>query len=156
MVRLAHGDPGPAGADSTVPGPTGASAYQVAVENGFVGTEAQWLASLVGPPGADGAAGPQGPPGADGVQGEPGPKGDTGAQGPEGPQGIQGPAGDTQSIKVALTRNRHHPRRCWSFHEDHHRPYDAECQRSPRQSCRGLIHPGAYERWQRRNFLARA
>jgi len=30
-------------------GPGGKSAYQVAVENGFVGTEAQWLASLVGP-----------------------------------------------------------------------------------------------------------
>lgn len=43
------GDPGPAGADSTVPGPAGASAYEVAVAAGFVGTEAQWLASLVGP-----------------------------------------------------------------------------------------------------------
>jgi len=30
-------------------GPGGKSAYQIAVENGFVGTEAQWLASLVGP-----------------------------------------------------------------------------------------------------------
>lgn len=30
----------------------GASAYDVAVTNGFVGTEAEWLASLVGPPGA--------------------------------------------------------------------------------------------------------
>lgn len=29
----------------------GPSAYAVAVANGFVGTEAQWLASLVGPPG---------------------------------------------------------------------------------------------------------
>ena len=32
----------------------GMSAYQVAVTNGFVGTEAQWLASLVGPKGDPG------------------------------------------------------------------------------------------------------
>jgi hypothetical protein len=31
-------------------GPTGLSAYQLALANGFVGTEAQWLASLVGAP----------------------------------------------------------------------------------------------------------
>lgn len=31
-----------------LPGPTGLSAYQIAVANGFVGNEAQWLASLVG------------------------------------------------------------------------------------------------------------
>ena len=45
----APGPAGPAGADSTVPGPVGASAYEVAVAAGFAGTEAQWLASLVGP-----------------------------------------------------------------------------------------------------------
>lgn len=45
----AQGDPGPAGAD-------GASAYEVAVANGFVGNEAAWLASLVGPTGAQGTA----------------------------------------------------------------------------------------------------
>jgi hypothetical protein len=38
-------------------GPTGLSAYQLAVNNGFSGTEQQWLASLVGPKGADGAQG---------------------------------------------------------------------------------------------------
>lgn len=42
--------PGPKGADSTVPGPAGKSAYEVAVAAGFVGTEAQWLASLKGSP----------------------------------------------------------------------------------------------------------
>ncbi len=66
------GDPGLAGADSTVPGPAGAdgaSAYEVAVAAGFVGTQAQWLASLVGPPG------PQGEPGSGGptLQGDPAP-----------------------------------------------------------------------------------
>ena len=35
----------------------GYSAYQVAVMNGFKGTEAEWLASLVGPPGPAGEAG---------------------------------------------------------------------------------------------------
>lgn len=40
---------------------SGLSAYEIAVEEGFSGTEAQWLASLVGP------TGPQG------IQGEPGP-----------------------------------------------------------------------------------
>lgn len=35
-------------------GPDGASAYDVAVEDGFVGTVSQWLASLVGAPGLDG------------------------------------------------------------------------------------------------------
>lgn len=29
-------------------GPRGKSAYQVAVANGYIGTESQWLASLVG------------------------------------------------------------------------------------------------------------
>jgi hypothetical protein len=38
-------------------GTPGKSAYEVAVDNGFVGTEADWLASLVGADGADGADG---------------------------------------------------------------------------------------------------
>ena len=46
-------------------GADGASAYEVAIKNGFVGTEAQWLASLVGPQGAQGPQGIQGPPGSD-------------------------------------------------------------------------------------------
>ena len=54
------GADGADGADSTVPGPDGAdgkSAYEIAVENGFVGTEQEWLDSLVGPPGPDGPGG---------------------------------------------------------------------------------------------------
>ena len=38
-------------------GSDGLSAYQVAVVNGFIGTESEWLASLVGPAGATGPAG---------------------------------------------------------------------------------------------------
>lgn len=37
-----------------IKGEDGKSAYQIAVENGFVGTEAEWLASLKGEKGADG------------------------------------------------------------------------------------------------------
>lgn len=44
----------------------GDSAYEVAVANGFVGDEAAWLASLVGPKGDTGDQGAPGPAGADG------------------------------------------------------------------------------------------
>lgn len=73
-------------------GGDGFSAYQLAVNAGFVGTLEQWLASLVGP------QGPQGIQGIQGIQGPAGPKGDTGDTGPagaDGPQGPQGPAGAT-------------------------------------------------------------
>lgn len=46
----------------------GKSAYGIAVDNGFVGTEAQWLASLVGSQGPTGATGATG---ADGASGSP-------------------------------------------------------------------------------------
>ena len=39
------------------PGSDGKSAYEIAVDNGFVGTEAEWLESLKGQPGKDGADG---------------------------------------------------------------------------------------------------
>ena len=41
-------------------GPAGDSAYQVAVANGFVGTEVEWLAFLQGDPGSPGAPGVDG------------------------------------------------------------------------------------------------
>lgn len=58
-----------------VPGADGKSAYEVAVVNGFVGTQSQWLASLVGPAGS---------PGATGAAGATGPMGPTGPAGPSG------------------------------------------------------------------------
>jgi len=106
-----------------VSGQNGKSAYEVAVDNGFTGTQTDWLASLqgengsqgpvgpVGPtgpagakgdPGEPGTIGPQGPAGvtgddgqdgAPGPQGEPGPQGATGPQGPAGPKGDQGDTG---------------------------------------------------------------
>jgi hypothetical protein len=51
-----NGAPGAPGAD----GDDGKSAYEIAVFNGFVGTEAEWLASLEGPQGPTGPAGPAG------------------------------------------------------------------------------------------------
>lgn len=75
-----QGPPGEDGIDGSdgVDGQDGDSAYQVAQNNGFVGNEAAWLASLVGPAGADGEEGPQG------EQGIQGPPGEDGAQGPPG------------------------------------------------------------------------
>ena len=82
----------------------GRSAYEIAVDNGFEGTEAEWLASLTGPQGEKGDTGEQGPQGEKGDTGEQGPqgeKGDTGEQGPQGKkgdtgeQGPQGEKGDT-------------------------------------------------------------
>lgn len=50
------------------PGPPGASAYEVAVADGFIGDEAAWLASLVGEQGEQGV----GTPGTNGDNGAPG------------------------------------------------------------------------------------
>lgn len=96
-------------------GDDGDSAYQVAVENGFVGTEAEWLESLhgekgdaftyddftpeqleelKGEKGDQGIQGIQGPIGLTGATGAKGDKGDQGDEGPQGVQGIQGVKGD--------------------------------------------------------------
>lgn len=103
------------------PGAEGPSAYEVAVDNGFVGTETEWLASLVGPTGpkgdtgdtgATGATGPQGEQGIQGIQGiqgETGPTGATGPQGPEGPAGVVAATapiqydGVTQTVSLGST-----------------------------------------------------
>ena len=65
-----------------IKGDPGSSAYEIAVENGFTGTETEWLASLKGEKGDQGEQG---------IQGE---KGDTGSQGLQGIQGVQGPKGE--------------------------------------------------------------
>lgn len=91
--------------------PRGKSAYEIAKENGFNGTETEWLASLKGEPGAAGASGKDGTDGKTPYVGDngnwfvgsddtgkpsrgaKGDKGDTGAQGIQGEQGIQGVQG---------------------------------------------------------------
>ena len=102
-------------------GDTGLSAYEVAASQGFVGSEVDWLNSLVGPQGEKGDKGDTGTGleylwngtelgvravgdatytfanliGPQGIQGEIGPQGIQGIQGPQGEQGIQGIKGDT-------------------------------------------------------------
>lgn len=77
----------------------GLSAYELAVANGYIGTEAAWLATLVGTTGERGDAGPPGPTGAQGEQGK---AGETGPAGPQGPRGDKGAAGSLEPAKPAL------------------------------------------------------
>ena len=89
--------------------PRGKSAYEIAKENGFNGTETEWLASLKGEPGAAGASGKDGENGKTPYVGDNGnwyigaddtgkpsrgAKGDKGEKGAQGPQGLQGPPGE--------------------------------------------------------------
>ena len=99
-------------------GEKGYSAYEVAVKNGYTGTETEWLATLKGEKGekgdtgATGATGPAGTNGKDGVNGADGKPGSNGLSAYElavkngftgnesawleslqGPQGEEGPAG---------------------------------------------------------------
>lgn len=60
------------------------NAYQIAVENGFVGTEAEWLESLKGEKGADGKDGINGKDGKDGKNGVDGQDGKDGTNGTDG------------------------------------------------------------------------
>jgi len=100
--------PNPGGGE---PGPEGKSAYEVAVDNGFVGTEPEWLASLQGEEGPEGPAGPQGLPGSpgadgsDGAQGIPGEQGEPGIPGEQGVEGPQGPQGNIGPMGPALVIN---------------------------------------------------
>ena len=56
-------------------GMPGKSAYEIALSKGFIGTEEEWLESLIGP---QGPIGPQGIQGPKGDKGEKGDKGDVG------------------------------------------------------------------------------
>lgn len=74
-------------ANAELAGADGASAYQIAVNHGFEGTEAEWLASLQG---AQGEQGVQGIQGIQGIPGTPGANGQDGAPGADGAPGING------------------------------------------------------------------
>ena len=101
--------------------PRGKSAYEVAVENGFSGTETEWLASLKGATGAAGTDGKDGENGktpyvgdngnwyigADdtgkpsrGAKGEPGSPGARGEPGSPGAKGDKGDPGATPNITI--------------------------------------------------------
>ena len=116
------GTDGKDGADGYTPvkdidyfdGVDGKSAYQIAVDNGFIGTEAEWLTSLRGANGKDGKDGQNGADGKDGISAThqwngtvltvtsasgtssadlKGDKGDKGEQGLQGEKGADGEAG---------------------------------------------------------------
>ena len=71
----------------------GQSAYALAVQLGYTGSEAEWIASLKGAKGDKGDKGDTGATGETGPQGPQGPTGATGARGATGATGPQGPAG---------------------------------------------------------------
>lgn len=89
-------------------GANGKSAYEIAVDNGFEGTESEWLDSLHGEPGPQGEKGEKGEPGEKGADGTmtfedltdeqkatlKGDKGEPGAPGEPGIQGEKGEKGD--------------------------------------------------------------
>ena len=103
------GDPGEKG-ETGEKGADGKSAYQIALDNNFVGSESDWLASLKGQKGDNGQNGKDGISGKsaydiavdEGFEGDKaawlaslkGAKGDKGDTGEQGPQGIQGPQGE--------------------------------------------------------------
>ena len=66
-------------------GKDGRSAYEIAIENGFVGTVAEWLESLKG---RDGIDGKDGKDGADGLPGKDGTNGKDGKDGRDGKDGV--------------------------------------------------------------------
>lgn len=78
----------------------GQSAYALAVQLGFTGSEADWIASLKGAKGDKGDTGAQGPEGATGATGPQGPQGPTGATGARGATGATGPQGPAGASAV--------------------------------------------------------
>lgn len=78
----------------------GQSAYALAVQLGYTGSEAAWIASLKGAKGDKGDTGAQGPRGATGATGPQGPQGPTGATGARGATGATGPQGPAGASAV--------------------------------------------------------
>lgn len=99
IASLHDGKDGADGVDGK-DGADGKSAYQIAVEAGYTGTETEWLASLKGEKGDTGEAGASGEKGEKGDRGE---KGDTGAAGKDGTNGKDGADGFSPSAKVEKT-----------------------------------------------------
>lgn len=83
----------------------GQSAYALAVQLGYTGSEAAWIASLKGAKGDKGDTGAQGPRGATGATGPQGPQGPTGATGARGATGATGPQGPAGASAVAASGN---------------------------------------------------
>ena len=92
-------------------GKDGRSAYEIAKENGFVGTVAEWLESLKGRDGIDGKDGLPGKDGKDGLPGKDGTNGKDGLPGKDGRDGRDGKDGvspdltnypDTDAVKALI------------------------------------------------------
>ena len=92
-------------------GKDGRSAYEIATENGFVGTVAEWLESLKGRDGIDGKNGLPGKDGKDGLPGKDGTNGKDGLPGKDGRDGRDGKDGvspdltnypDTDAVKALV------------------------------------------------------
>ena len=92
-------------------GKDGRSAYEIAIENGFVGTVAEWLESLKGRDGIDGKDGLPGKDGKDGFPGKDGTNGKDGLPGKDGRDGRDGKDGvspdltnypDTDAVKALV------------------------------------------------------
>lgn len=105
-AELHNGEKGDKG-DTGSRGAAGKSAYEIALQNGFTGTEADWLTSLKGQKGDTGAKGEPGEKGERGEKGEAGKtgeKGDTGTPGKDGVNGTDGKDGaDGFSPTVTVT-----------------------------------------------------
>ena len=82
-------------------GEDGASAYEVALSEGFQGTQAQWLESLQGAPGEMGPAGSAGEPGPQGPAGPGVPSGGT-----EGQFLVKNSAADYDAVWVTVPNAR--------------------------------------------------
>lgn len=80
-------------------GEKGYSAYELAVKNGYTGTEAEWLATLKG------EKGEKGEPGTNGSDGKPGKDGVDGANGTDGKPGANGLSAYELAAKNGFTGN---------------------------------------------------
>jgi len=84
---------------ASTPGTNGKSAYEIAQDNGFVGSQTEWLASLKGEKGEQGLQGIQGlqglngADGKDGINGVDGKNGIDGLNGKDGINGVDGKNG---------------------------------------------------------------
>ena len=101
----------------------GQSAYALAVQLGYTGSESAWIASLKGAKGDKGDkgdTGAQGPKGATGATGPQGPTGATGARGATGATGPQGPAGASAvyTSGTYYVRYTDGTQICWGTHID--------------------------------------
>ncbi|ATO30458.1 hypothetical protein RA13_14360 [Bacillus atrophaeus] len=82
---------------------TGKSAYDIAVDKGFSGTEEEWLASLKGEKGDKGSTGAIGAKGDKGDTGATGSKGATGATGKDGKDGKDGLSAYELAVQQGFT-----------------------------------------------------